>query len=308
MRGDNIVTFEQLEFIVAVKQLGTIIAAAKSLNVSHPGISKSISNLETELGVNIFLRSRSGTKVTPEGELIIQLAQEILEKANQIKHLSTDVLINSHLRIEAFPIDSMLFLSKAVSEFKSRYSNIEINISNANITEIITNLREQKIDFGLLALMQFQRPQLERNIIQRTLLTSRMVIACSPQSPIADKPFVTVDELIKYPFVLHNDPLILDNLNVLFSEVGMPKIIMKTNDNTLIKQMIIDGKAMSTYTEILGKSEPLVKQGKLVLVPLKCKDDIHRIDFIYAYNSKKQLSLVDKTFISHLKTAAEFID
>lgn len=301
-------TFEQLEFIVEIKRLGTIIAAAKSLNVSHPGISKSISNLEAELGVNIFLRTRSGTKVTPEGALIIQLAQEILDKANQIKQFFTDSLINSTLRVEAFPIDSMMFLSKAVSDFKDRYSNIEINISNANISDIIIDLKEQRIDFGLLALMQFQRAQLGQEIIQKPLLTSRMVIACSPQSPIADKPYVTVEELIEYPFVLHNDPLILNNLEVLFSEVGMPEIIMKTNDNTLIKRMIIDGKAMSTYTELLGKNEPLVKQGKLILVPLKCVNDIQKIDFVYAYSSKKQLSLVDKTFISHLKAAAELID
>ena len=67
-------TFEQMQYVVAVYKYGTISQAAQMLNISHPSISRAITNLELELGIHIFVRSRSGTRPTIEGEQVIHLA------------------------------------------------------------------------------------------------------------------------------------------------------------------------------------------------------------------------------------------
>ena len=56
---------EQLQYIIEVSELGTIAKAADKLHVSHSAISQAIANLESELGITIFNRSRSVSKCTP---------------------------------------------------------------------------------------------------------------------------------------------------------------------------------------------------------------------------------------------------
>ena len=59
---------EQLQYIIEVSEQGTIAKAAENLHVSHSAISQAIASLESELGITIFNRSRSGSICTTEGK------------------------------------------------------------------------------------------------------------------------------------------------------------------------------------------------------------------------------------------------
>lgn len=72
--------FEQLQYITEIGKLGSITAAAEKLHVSPPAISKSIANLEKELDIQIFKRSKTGMIPTHQGKAIIKKAFEVLSK------------------------------------------------------------------------------------------------------------------------------------------------------------------------------------------------------------------------------------
>ena len=60
-------TIQQLRYIIAVVENGSITEAAKKLYISQPSLSNSIKDIEKEAGITIFIRSRSGIALTKEG-------------------------------------------------------------------------------------------------------------------------------------------------------------------------------------------------------------------------------------------------
>ena len=83
----------QLRYLAAVAQSGlNITAAAQKLHTSQPGVSKQIKLLEDELGFQIFVREgRNLTRITPAGQQVIERALRILQEAQSIKDLSTEL-------------------------------------------------------------------------------------------------------------------------------------------------------------------------------------------------------------------------
>ncbi|MFJ8527537.1 LysR family transcriptional regulator [Bacillus sp. NPDC094106] len=71
---------EQMEYIKEISRTQSISLAAKNLHVSQAAVSQSISLLERELGVKLFIRSRLGTTPTKEGKNIIRKALEIIKR------------------------------------------------------------------------------------------------------------------------------------------------------------------------------------------------------------------------------------
>jgi DNA-binding transcriptional LysR family regulator len=74
------ITFRQLEYLVAVGELGSITAASDHLNVSSPSISTAISQLEDDLKIQMFVRRHArGLTLTTSGKRLVEEAKGILE-------------------------------------------------------------------------------------------------------------------------------------------------------------------------------------------------------------------------------------
>ena len=72
-------TIQQLKYIVSVVENGTITEAAKKLYISQPSLSNAIKDIEEEVGITIFIRSRAGIVVTPEGMEFVGYARHDYE-------------------------------------------------------------------------------------------------------------------------------------------------------------------------------------------------------------------------------------
>lgn len=296
-------TLEQLEYIIAVYQEGTISTAAQKLNISHPSISRAISSLESELGVNIFLRSRSGSELTEKGEVVLECAQNILHEVERLRSLTGAAREPRILQVKAFPIDSMLFISDVLSALKAKHSHITVNIAHANVSNVINDLKAQKIDFGILALPHAERETLGPEIKSRLLFESQFMIACSGRSALASRKILSASDIRSLPFILHPDPLILRSLQQIFADIEFPAVLTYSNDNSLIKQIVSRGEALSIYTEQLERNDPQAVNREFVLRPFECKNGLNRVDYLCIYNAKKQLSQEESDFVDILLKA-----
>ena len=85
-------TLRQLEYFVAVGETGSITHASERLNVSSPSISMSVSQLETELGIQLFIRKHArGLSLTPGGRRLLAESQTLLKSAEDLSNLATDI-------------------------------------------------------------------------------------------------------------------------------------------------------------------------------------------------------------------------
>ena len=76
-----------LKYAVEVAASGSINKAAEKLYMDQPNLSRCIKDLETSLGVSIFVRSARGMKVTPEGEEFLKYAERILKQVDTVENM-----------------------------------------------------------------------------------------------------------------------------------------------------------------------------------------------------------------------------
>ena len=73
-------TLQQLKYALTIADCGSMNEAAKQLFISQPSLSETMKELETEIGIEIFLRSNRGISMTPEGEEFLGYARQVTEQ------------------------------------------------------------------------------------------------------------------------------------------------------------------------------------------------------------------------------------
>lgn len=72
-------TLQQLRYIVAIAEAGTLSGAARTLFITQPSLTKTVRELETEMGITIFERTNRGVHLSKDGELFLGYARQVLE-------------------------------------------------------------------------------------------------------------------------------------------------------------------------------------------------------------------------------------
>jgi LysR family transcriptional activator of glutamate synthase operon len=99
---------EELYYLIDLAKTKSINRTAERVHISQPAISKSLNKLEAELGVKLFFRSYQGVYLTEAGELVVEMAHEILNTIDKYKvklnaFLDESSLLSENLSISAVP-------------------------------------------------------------------------------------------------------------------------------------------------------------------------------------------------------------
>lgn len=78
-------TLQQLRYLIAVAEYGSINAAARELFATQSNLSTAIKDLEQELGVTIFTRSNRGVALTNDGTELLGYARQVIEQADMLE-------------------------------------------------------------------------------------------------------------------------------------------------------------------------------------------------------------------------------
>ena len=146
------IDYELYRVFYYVANLGNITLASKKLNISQPAVSKSIKNLEEQLGGQLFIRTRRGVKLTNEGEEFYYYMSQAMEfiksaenKFNELTNLETGII-----KIGISTTLTKKFLSPYLEIFHNKYPKIEIKIITSVTNELISQLRNGLIDILIL--------------------------------------------------------------------------------------------------------------------------------------------------------------
>lgn len=137
-----------LRDFLAVAERGSLRAAARHVSGSQPAMSRSIQELEKELGVTLFERSATGVQLTPMGGVFLRrasavrnelrLAQEELDQLRGETHGRLTVALSS--------VPHIALLPNALRPFRQRYPNVTMDIIDAVYPTIELDLKESRID------------------------------------------------------------------------------------------------------------------------------------------------------------------
>ncbi len=140
-------TLRQLEYIVAVADLGQVGAAAVQLNVSQPSLSAQLAEVEADLGVKLFLRGRGGARATPVGAEIVRRARAILRDHQDLRAVVRGGgMFQGRLRLGVLPSIGPYLLPGVVRRLHDEHPSLRLVVRDENTRDLVAGLREGRHD------------------------------------------------------------------------------------------------------------------------------------------------------------------
>jgi len=165
----------QIETLILVNKKGSLAGAARELGVSSAAVSKQISKLEEELGVQLLIRTTRKLTFTDVGQAYLEHAYRIIEEVEASNELvsQTKEIPHGQLKVFCTPHFASRFVVPRIAEFLDRYPEIELELE---LGERIPHFEEEKID-----VMMGNSMQAGGDMIHRRLLTTRYAICASSE-------------------------------------------------------------------------------------------------------------------------------
>ena len=142
-----------LRYFLAVAREENMTRAAEFLHVTQPTLSKALKSLEEELGKPLFTRHSFSIRLTDEGMLLRNRAENLVNMADKIEQefVSLDDITGGELYLGLAESYQIKFLAKAIKEFKRDYPNLHYHITSGDTEQIVDKLDKGLLDFLVLA-------------------------------------------------------------------------------------------------------------------------------------------------------------
>lgn len=206
MEADDIMTLQQLRYIVTVAETGNITEAARRLFISQPSLTNAIRELEGEMQITIFNRNNKGVTVSNEGDVFLSYARQVLEQAGLLE----EKFLNKREQSPKFSVSCQHY-SFAVNAFVDVIREFggdkyDFTLRETQTHEIIEDVSRLKSEIGILYTSSKNEEIIMKLIKQNELKFEELFVAkphvfiCS-EHPLADKSALTLDDLEEYPYL-----------------------------------------------------------------------------------------------------------
>ncbi|MBF0753817.1 LysR family transcriptional regulator [Jeotgalicoccus halotolerans] len=298
-------TLQQLKYLIAVVNSGSINEAAKKLYISQPTLSKAIKELEREMGITILKRTSTGIVLSPDGAEFLSYARQITEQVELLENKYLDMpyqeqLLSVSTQHYSFSVDAMVRMIEHHGGDKYQFS-----LRETRTYEIIDDVKNLKSEIGVLYMNTFNEKILtqllkENRLTFELLFTAKPHVFISKTNPLAKKEKVTLKDLEPYPRLSFDQG---EHSSFYFSEeilstLHSPKNILVSDRATIFNCMI----GLNGYTISSGILSEELNGTDIIPVPLDVDDEI-KVGWIT--NNKTQLTRVAKLYLEELVKTIE---
>ena len=271
--------------LLKVLELGSYTKAAEALGYTQPALSQMITSLEKETGITLLFRSRSGIRLTPDGERLLPLIQTAVLQYEALRRAECEIngLATGIVRIGTVSSVSCHWLPQVIRQFWTSYPDIQLVLHQGDYTSICDWVQTGAVDFG------FVNPAAV-NGLETTFLKTDPVVAVLPiDHPLAEKDVLSLDDLTAEPYLLLEEGRFSEPLDA-FHRAGLhPNIRLTMHDDYSILSMVEQGLGYSLLADLVLKRTDY----HVAVRPLQ--EPILRTMSLVTKN-KKALSLAARTF------------
>lgn len=185
-------TLTQIEYIVAVEKLRHFGKAAKACHISQPTLSMQIQKVEEEVGFLLFDRLQKPILPTEKGRRFIEQAKILAREHQKLIQISRqdENEISGEFRLGIIPTLTAYVIPLFIEEFSKRYPHVELTIDELKTDSIVTALREDRLDVGILA-----TPLGEEGLKEKNLFYEPFQLYLSPSHPLLKKKMIAHNDL-----------------------------------------------------------------------------------------------------------------
>lgn len=297
-------TLQQLKYALTIADCGSMNEAAKQLFISQPSLSETMKELETEIGLDIFLRSNRGIVITPEGEEFLGYARQVTEQFGLLQSKYIDKKVK-----EKFSVSTQHY-TFAVKAFVETVKQIgmeqyEFAVHETTTISVIENVKNFKSEIGVLYENDFNEKVLNKMFKENglefvELFSCDTFVYLWSGHPLAKQDVITMEELDEYPCLSFDQGK--NNSLYLAEEMKSTyeyRRLIKANDRATLLNLMI---GLNAYTLCSGIICEDLNGNDYKAVPLKETEKM-RIGYIKRKGAK--VSHIVELYIEELKKYKE---
>jgi DNA-binding transcriptional LysR family regulator len=182
-----------LRYFLAVGEALSFTKAAAQLRVAQPALSRQVQDLEEEIGVDLFKRSPRGVTLTAEGRLFLDLARDLLKRADesvdQVRALARGD--DGELHIGYAPAPTVEILPPALAAYQKAFPRVRVLLHDLSEQELIDGLQNGRLE---LAMMPKVEGLQTRGLEFEALRTYPICVALAPTHRFANSKSITLEK------------------------------------------------------------------------------------------------------------------
>lgn len=262
---------EQLEYIAAVTQHGSLRRASERLHISQPALSEAVRNLERELGVTLLDRGRSGSRISRQGRELLQNMLEVLEAVARLRAEAGDQSRSARMvRVGTVNAATSTLVVPAVRDFQLTHPGTTVEVVDAQQTEIHQGLAEGALDLGLVNVLEGDDAPTDLQGVR--LVHGRPVLVCRADHALATQEEVTPEQLRGEGFIAMRAGYLMHRFVHRLFGADMPTVCFSADGAQMGKFMVAEGLGVTVLPDYSVVGDPMERAGIITCRPL-AQDD-----------------------------------
>ncbi len=231
-----------LKYFIAVAEEMHFGRAAKRLHIAQPPLSQQIMNLEEELGVKLFDRSRRSIQLTDAGAYFLKEARQVLSHLEQAAETSRRIYNGQAGRLVVGFVGSVIhtFLPEGLRIFRERFPDVELVLQELNTADQVKSLHARRIDVGFFYLGAH-----DPLLASRPLIEAPLLVVLPRKHALSNRKSVQIKELAKEPFIANTrstEPVVRDAFISLCHSAGIsPRITQEAGQVQTVLGLVASG-------------------------------------------------------------------
>lgn len=240
----------QIQYFIEVAKREHVTEAAYALHVAQSAVSRQIFNLESELGVELFIREGRNVKLTPIGKVFLEQMKEAMSVIDNAKREVEEFLDpeKGTIRI-GFPSSMANYtLPTVVSAFRNEYPEVKFKLIQGTYHYLIDAVVNGEIDLAVLGPV----PKEAKKVQGKVLFEEKLVALLPVNHPLAEFRSINLSQLRDDQFILFPNGFILKDIVVkACKRLGFePNVSFEGNDIDAIKGLVSAGLGVTLIPEV----------------------------------------------------------
>ena len=292
----------KLKSFAMVARLEGVSRAAEKLFLTQPAVSAHIKDLENEFGTRLFDRIGRSIRLTKAGEALLPYVESILNLYDD-SHFAVDLLKepeHGSISLGTSNLPGARLVPDCLAAFLRCHPHISVSITAKNSQQILRMVKQQKLDLGIIGSSEENLNAPDLN--SRTLFKDEVVVAVSPDHPLARRDSIRIEELAGLPVIVSlKNTISRQAIENFFHKFSIPyTVAYEIGDNlSMIKAMVEKNLGIAFFSRLEIERE--AGMGWIKMIPV---EDVPFFRYFQVIcNKKKEFSPTTELFYNFLFSA-----
>lgn len=256
-----------LDLLVRVAETGSLGAAARAVGIAQPNASRSLSRLERQLAVTLLVRTPSGSRITPEGEVVVAWAREALTAVDRITLGARSLAEQraAHVAVAASLTIAEYLAPRWLARFRRAHPDLHLSLEVANSVDVVARVERGEVAVGFV-----ESPRVPDSVSSTTVSRDALVVVVDPEhawarrrAPLSPEELVGSDLILREAGSGTRETLVRA-LARAGLELGPSRLELAST--AAVKAAAAQGEAPAVLSELAVGAD--VAAGQLVVVPV----------------------------------------